>query len=197
MAGRLVFEVILMDKGFIFFVLATVTCCSFAQVNQGGGAYECTQVIVEDTQGAELTKEEEIAALEGALHDSIDRFESCVGDVDLSGSGQGAGSGSGSGSGAGSGDGTGSGSGLASSTTVSENQSSSSESATPVVEQQTQPDVKPSVTPDSNGNGSRQEDIPPADNDTVLQRQIRKAAEAETDPQRKKELWELYKKYKG
>ena len=68
-------------------------------MNQGGGAYECTQVIVEDTQGAELTKEEEIAALEGALHDSIDRFESCVGDVDLSGSGQGAGSGSGSGAG--------------------------------------------------------------------------------------------------
>lgn len=46
-------------------------------------------------------------------------------------------------------------------------------------------------------NGKVPDDIPPADNDGVLEAQIRKAAMAETDPKIKKQLWDEYRKYKG
>ncbi|MEP4193129.1 MAG: hypothetical protein ABJN51_18705, partial [Sneathiella sp.] len=46
-------------------------------------------------------------------------------------------------------------------------------------------------------NGKVPEDIPPADNDTVLEKQIRQAAINETDPAKKAKLWDEYRKYKG
>lgn len=46
-------------------------------------------------------------------------------------------------------------------------------------------------------NGKVPDDIPSADNDSVLEAQIRKAAEAETDPVVQKRLWNEYRKYKG
>ncbi|WP_147301075.1 hypothetical protein [Aestuariispira insulae] len=46
-------------------------------------------------------------------------------------------------------------------------------------------------------NGKIPDDIPSADNDSVLEAQIRKAAEAETDPVVQKRLWNEYRKYKG
>lgn len=46
-------------------------------------------------------------------------------------------------------------------------------------------------------NGKLPEDIPPADNDSVLEAQIRQAAINETDPEIKKRLWNEYRKYKG
>lgn len=46
-------------------------------------------------------------------------------------------------------------------------------------------------------NGAVPEDIPPADNDGVLEAQIRKAAINEKDPAVKKKLWNEYRKYKG
>lgn len=53
-------------------------------------------------------------------------------------------------------------------------------------------DKKPSLN-----NGKIPEDIPPSDNDSVLQAQIRKAAMAEQDPKKKAALWNEYRKYKG
>ena len=47
------------------------------------------------------------------------------------------------------------------------------------------------------GGGKAPEDIPPADNDSVLEAQIRAAAMAEKDPQTKARLWNEYRKYKG
>jgi hypothetical protein len=49
----------------------------------------------------------------------------------------------------------------------------------------------------SSTNGRVPEDIPSADNDDVLSAQIRTAAEAETDPETRKKLWNEYRKYKG
>lgn len=47
------------------------------------------------------------------------------------------------------------------------------------------------------GNGKLPEDIPSADNDGALAAQIRYAAENETDPVKKVQLWNEYRKYKG
>lgn len=47
------------------------------------------------------------------------------------------------------------------------------------------------------GNGKVPEDIPSADNDSVLEGQIRQAAMNETDPKIKAQLWNEYRKYKG
>lgn len=47
------------------------------------------------------------------------------------------------------------------------------------------------------GSGKIPDDIPPADNDSVLEEQIRQAAINETDPVIKEKLWNEYRKYKG
>ena len=46
-------------------------------------------------------------------------------------------------------------------------------------------------------NGKLPEDIPPSDNDSVLEAQIRQAAIDEPDPELKKKLWNEYRRYKG
>ena len=48
------------------------------------------------------------------------------------------------------------------------------------------------------GNNSKiPEDIPQDDNDSVLEEQIKLAAINEKDPEKKKRLWNEYRKYKG
>ena len=47
------------------------------------------------------------------------------------------------------------------------------------------------------GNGKIPDDIPPADNDSILEEQIRQAAINETDPGIQAKLWNEYRKYKG
>ena len=49
----------------------------------------------------------------------------------------------------------------------------------------------------STANGKRPDDIHSANNDSALAAQIRRAAENETDPSKKKLLWDEYRKYKG
>lgn len=49
----------------------------------------------------------------------------------------------------------------------------------------------------ASGSGKLPEDIPSADNDSALAAQIRHAAENETDPIKKAQLWNEYRKYKG
>ena len=46
-------------------------------------------------------------------------------------------------------------------------------------------------------NGKLPEDIPSADNDSVLEAQIRQAAIDEPDPELKKKLWNEYRRYRG
>ncbi len=45
-------------------------------------------------------------------------------------------------------------------------------------------------------NGRGPEDIPAADNDSILAAQIRQAAMREADPEKQKRLWEEYRRYK-
>ena len=49
----------------------------------------------------------------------------------------------------------------------------------------------------STANGKRPDDIPSVNNDSALAAQIRRAAENETDPNKRKLLWDEYRKYKG
>ncbi|PCI45392.1 MAG: hypothetical protein COB49_10075 [Alphaproteobacteria bacterium] len=46
-------------------------------------------------------------------------------------------------------------------------------------------------------NGTIPEDIPSGQNDSILEAQIRAAAEAEQDPAKKARLWNEYRRYKG
>ena len=46
------------------------------------------------------------------------------------------------------------------------------------------------------GRGGVPPDIPDGSDDDVVARQLREAAEKETDPELKKKLWEEYRKYK-
>ena len=52
------------------------------------------------------------------------------------------------------------------------------------------------ATGDPDGATSRPEDRPPADDDDIVARQLREAAERETDPVLKEKLWREYDKYK-
>ena len=49
----------------------------------------------------------------------------------------------------------------------------------------------------STANGRIPDDIPSAENDSALAAQIRRAAENETDPNKREQLWNEYRKYKG
>ena len=49
----------------------------------------------------------------------------------------------------------------------------------------------------STDNGKVPDNIPPADNDSVLEGQIRQAAINEKDPKTRNKLWKEYRKYKG
>ena len=52
-------------------------------------------------------------------------------------------------------------------------------------------------TEEKGGGTKAPNDIPPADNDSIFEKQIREAAENETDPEVKERLWNEYRKYKG
>ncbi len=45
--------------------------------------------------------------------------------------------------------------------------------------------------------GKSPEDIPSADNDSIIARQIREAASSEPDPEKQVKLWNEYRRYKG
>jgi hypothetical protein len=162
-------------------MLGAVTGCASAQAqskNVAGPSQsvtDCTNLTLDGRGNEELTREEQIKKLEGTLYDSVDRYDTCVGQAIAAGGGGGAGGGGASGSGQ---------SGSAGSTS-----STSQEETAEAPTQEEEP-------PDSEEAGSIPEDIPSADNDSVLQRQIRELATKEKDPQKRKELWDLYRKYK-
>lgn len=58
-------------------------------------------------------------------------------------------------------------------------------------------DASPRPAPGALDNGKVPDDIPAADNDSVLEAQIRRAAMAETDPEIRAKLWNEYRAYKG
>jgi len=50
--------------------------------------------------------------------------------------------------------------------------------------------------PQGGGGGSGAKPIPSGQDDDIIARRLRKAAEAETDPELKEKLWQEYREYK-
>ena len=165
---------------------ATLVPASLLAQDSPAAAGDCTEIdLAFSTANGPLT-DEEISALHDARHlASLNQFERCISGV--------AGGGQGGGQGAGAGTGSIAASGLSgtqtAATAVAEPPPVDAEQAPPT--QQTQEPV------DAQGPGRAPIDIPPADNDGALAAQIRRAAETETDPDRRDRLWNEYRKIKG
>jgi hypothetical protein len=176
---------------------------------------DCTEINIQYRFDETLTREEFINSMDAAFFESLNRFDACQSSLTNTSGGASGAAGGGNGS---DGDGSmGGGSGPAAASTelsgtAPASSSGPSTSATTVPDRQAQSGTKPSTwkNPDANigeagkypdgtrsGSGKTPDDIPPADNDSVLEAQIRQAAENETDPEIKKKLWDEYRKYKG
>ncbi len=179
------------------------------------GAMDCAEITIEYEEDAFLTPEEDLARMDQALNRSLNRFDACqITRTSNSGGGGGAAGGGGGVGGAG-GEGSSSGqrSTASSEMTGTEKQvkvqrtSSQREQGAQALagrgqdsastvegEQSTKVDERDlKAVP----NGKVPEDIPSADNDSVLEAQIRKAAMNEKDPEVRARLWDEYRKYKG
>ena len=178
---------------------------------------DCENVSVDYLDDPSLTRAEKLARMEQALSDSLHRFELCNMAISANSSSTNSGNGSGSGSGtdgggdSGNGNATGGASGtesvasgtesVASDTMQGTEQAPSTDTtaATAANSQESTESGSGDISASGNiaKNGKIPEDIPPADNDDAIAAQIRVAAEAETDPEIRKKLWDEYRKYKG
>ena len=165
--------------------------------------YDCTDVEIDYTDDPKLTREEKLALMDEALFRALSKYDACQEAKATGASSAGsAGSGTGlSGSAGGS---------LASSDMKGEGQSASSANLKPGNQNSSSDSAAESsnstvTSKESQGgtqqatfkNGKVPEDIPPVDNDSVLEALIRQAAINETDPETKAKLWNEYRRYKG
>ncbi len=160
-----------------------------------GNGIDCTKVSVEYIDDPSLTREERLAVMDRALNRSLTKFEYCQ-DPTKSTSAAVEGGGGG-----------------AVSTAASDVSASEPEAAAAPAQGRTNPELagtapygsssgewteRAEVTnPDVALNGKVPEDIPPGDNDSVLEAQIRQAALSEEDFEVRARLWDEYRRYKG
>jgi len=165
---------------------------------------DCSDVSVVFRNGSDLTRQERIALMDKALMHSLSKYERCQ--LSSSSSGGGGSAGGSSGDSAGNGQ-------QASSTASSEmsgtqtpdesTDSGNASAANSKAAKEANPEASqthaasPSPRKQTRGSGQAPKDIPPVDNDSVLEEQIRQAAMNETDPVIKARLWNEYRKYKG
>ncbi len=196
-------------------LVALMTCSlAYSALSQADEAAnsspDCENVSVDFLDDPTLTRAEKLARMEQALSDSLNRFELCNMAITSNASSANSGNGSGSGSGtdgggdSGNGNSTGGASGtesVASDTMQGTEQVPSTETtaATATNSQESTESGSGEISASGNiaKNGKIPEDIPTADNDDAIAAQIRVAAEAETDPEIRKKLWDEYRKYKG
>lgn len=172
----------------VFGLLLGTTALSGGLYAQEAGlaAGDCTEIDLAFTDTKGPLTDSEISALREARHQaSLNQFDRCV--TALNGGGQGGGQGSGAGNGSGSVAATGV---AGTQTTITEPLTTPPQVEPDRAEQDPQPDA-------AIGPGRAPIDIPPADTDGALAAQIRRAAEAETDPTRRDRLWNEYRKIKG
>jgi hypothetical protein len=164
---------------------------------------DCTNVQIDYADDSTLTRGERIRLMDKSLSRSLNKFELCLSEkkkVESNGA---------NGNPRAAGDSTGSSETGATSGSVASSIMSGTE--LPAAEDKVkdeEPEISPAVqtTNKKNGkyessismaNGKLPDDIPSADNDSALAAQIRRAAENETDPTRREQLWNEYRKYKG
>ncbi len=147
---------------------------------------DCAVHAIKDIDNKFLTRKEEIAKYDAALYDSVKKRERCAQkamEQDMKSAN------SMTRNGAESGSSSGSVTGGNNDSNQSDKTSAENQSNTDLAKQKAA--IKVPVA-----NGTIPKDIPPADNDTVLQKQIRAAALEEKDPEKRKKLWDMYRKYK-
>jgi hypothetical protein len=164
---------------------------------------DCTNVQIDYPDDSTLTRGERIHHMDQAFNKSLNKFELCQSERNKAESNGTVGN-----PGA-TGDSTGSSEGGATNGSVASSAMSGTE--LPAAEDNVE-DEKPEVSPAGQAtnnennryegsitaaNGKLPDDIPPADNDSSLAAQIRRAAENETDPAKREQLWNEYRKYKG
>lgn len=165
------------------------------QVNSGAGAgaYDCTEVQIDYSDDESLTPAEKLALMDKALHRSLSQYDACQ-----SARGRGAGDGA---------SGEGGNGASAAASDISGTDATAREAVTSAPRPtdkkwQKKSSVARASPPPQNepldvDNGKLPDDIPPANNDTALEAQIRQAALQEPDPKVRAALWEEYRKYKG
>ncbi len=170
---------------------------------QSPGFVDCTDVSVDYNEDPTLTKAEQIARMDAALMSSLNRFDACQSEDNSQAQGSAGGGGaegSASGGGASVASSDMSGTDATSDPQQSDGASSSwgavasTGNAVPVEDVPAE-DADNQVG--SISNGKVPDDIPPADNDGILESQIRQAAMNEKDPAVREKLWNEYRKYKG
>ncbi len=184
-------------------LLSAGVCLAQEQLNSSIGATDdCTKISVDFKDDPNLTRQEKTALMDEALLDSLNKYERCQNATSRSFSSSGGGDKAGE-----TGESGGADSSKQASSTASSEMSGTDapKENTTAVDSQIDAD-KQSVNNDAvertkamrvAGNGKIPDDIPPADNDSVLEEQIRQAAMNETDPVIKEKLWNEYRKYKG
>jgi hypothetical protein len=164
-------------------LLSLLPLALFASVAVSSPDDNHCNVIIDETDNAQLTKAEQIARYNDALLDSVNRYDGCIEQLETQLNEQDSRSSSGAGAIA----------ALAEAQTTTSNQTETDSTLI----QNKNTDINIVQQSGETTTTTIPEDIPPADNDSVLQRQIRQAAISETDPQKKKRLWDLYRQYKN
>ena len=205
---------------FVFYIFLLLTVKSSALEKSITEGVDCSDITIElDSDTTDIN--EKLQEMDDAFYDSLSQFEHCSESSSSSTSSGRGGSAGGGGSSAnsassssGGGDGNGSqmqgssesstsspSKGISGTAKASESSQSASGKQESAEESGTQTDSLTSGNVEKNDkvsdNGKIPEDIPPADNDSVVEAQLRQAAIAEKDPQKKKKLWNEYRRYKG
>ncbi len=170
---------------------------------------DCSHISVDYQNDPNLTQQEKIKLMDKALFHSLSKYESCQNSRNAAGGGGASGGQGGGGAAGGAGHG-GSGASTASSdlsgTEPSETETSAETGTSTISESEKTDGEALAVNEETNaraksgqakGSGKIPDDIPPVDNDSVLEAQIRQAAMNEQDPLIKAKLWNEYRKYKG
>lgn len=177
------------------------------------GTVDCTQVTVDFTDDPALTAHEKIQRMDQALMRSLAKYEACQ-NARASAGGAGGGGGrageggmTGSEGDVGTAGATGGAAGRAGSLASTDMTGTEPPPPVPPASELAAPQgdigdeaATASATdrqPQAAGNGKIPDDIPPADNDSALEAQIRQAAMNEPDPEVRAQLWNEYRKYKG
>jgi len=164
-------------------------------------AFDCTSVSVNYMDDPLLTRDEKLALMNQALFTSLSKFDACqrsqtnAGGAASNNAGDSIGTGESGQQGASAASG---GESLATSDMVGQEKPKTNEGEAGQSLNAAWSTPRGTTSGSASiGNGKLPEDIPPANNDSVLEAQIRQAAINETNHEIKAKLWNEYRKYKG
>ncbi|MDQ6975581.1 MAG: hypothetical protein Q9M22_03325 [Mariprofundaceae bacterium] len=182
----------------VYFLPVNITLAEEYQQSSVGASDDCTDISVDFKASSNLTQKERIALMDEALTLSLNKYERCQNTERISTLNK-----SSAKSASSEGEGN---------QAIASKASAMMTGTEPAAEQQERkgseqktenktPTIKGETGTDSNdkvlGNGKVPDDIPPVNNDSILEEQIRRAAMNETDPVIKEKLWNEYRRYKG